>query len=95
MRQKIFWIVVLLLILSALLPLQTARADTYVVTNTNDSGPGSLRQAITDANNHPEPDTITFAAATDGTPIVLAGAAYVNSNASGDLDILDGGDLTI
>lgn len=30
-------------------------ADTFVVTNTNNSGPGSLRQAITDANAHPNP----------------------------------------
>jgi hypothetical protein len=38
-------------------------ADTFVVTNTNDNGPGSLRQAMTDANAHPnssDPDTITF-----------------------------------
>ncbi len=31
-----------------------------VVTNTNDSGPGSLRQAILDANANPGLDTITF-----------------------------------
>src|SRR5947207_7280657 len=35
-----------------------ARADTITVTNTNDSGPGSLRQALADANDG---DTITFA----------------------------------
>ncbi|MEW6211436.1 MAG: FG-GAP-like repeat-containing protein [Acidobacteriota bacterium] len=33
---------------------------TFTVTNTNDSGPGSLRQAILDANNNPGLDTITF-----------------------------------
>ena len=35
---------------------------TFVVTNTNDSGPGSLRQAIVSANrsNSPPPDTIQF-----------------------------------
>jgi hypothetical protein len=35
---------------------------TFVVTNTNDSGPGSLRQAILSANrsNSPPPDTIQF-----------------------------------
>ncbi len=33
---------------------------TFTVTNTNDSGPGSLRQAIIDANNTPGADTITF-----------------------------------
>jgi hypothetical protein len=32
----------------------------FVVTNANDSGPGSLRQAILDANIHFGPDTITF-----------------------------------
>jgi hypothetical protein len=35
----------------------------------------SLRGAITRANNSANADTITFAAATNGTPIVLAGAA--------------------
>jgi ABC-type transport system substrate-binding protein/DNA-binding beta-propeller fold protein YncE len=35
--------------------------QTYVVTNTNDSGPGSLRQAILDANGHAADDTIEFA----------------------------------
>ncbi len=39
--------------------------------------------------------TITFDAATDGTPNVLGGAAGEDANASGDLYILDGGDLTI
>ena len=29
------------------------KADTFVVTTSNDNGPGSLRQAITDANAHP------------------------------------------
>ncbi len=35
-------------------------ATTFTVTNTNDSGSGSLRQAIVDANNTPGTDTITF-----------------------------------
>ena len=36
-------------------------SNTIIVTNTNDSGTGSLRQAITDANNHAnEPDSIIF-----------------------------------
>ena len=33
----------------------------FVVVNTNDSGPGSLRQAIQQANANPGTDTITFA----------------------------------
>src|SRR5881394_2164860 len=36
----------------------SASADTITVTNTNDSGPGSLRQALADANDG---DTIEFA----------------------------------
>ena len=35
-------------------------ASSFVVSNTNDSGPGSLRQAITDANANPGTDLITF-----------------------------------
>ncbi|MEG4828240.1 Ig-like domain-containing protein [Microcoleus sp. F8-D3] len=33
---------------------------TFLVTNTKDSGPGSLRQAIINANAHPGSDTIAF-----------------------------------
>jgi hypothetical protein len=36
-------------------------AGTFTVTNTNDSGAGSLRQAILDANANPGPDIIAFA----------------------------------
>jgi len=62
MRRKRFGIVALVLALVlALLPARhTARATTYTVINTNDSGSGSLRQAIIDANNNPGPDTINF-----------------------------------
>jgi hypothetical protein len=34
--------------------------STYLVTNTNDSGPGSLRQAILDSNGDPGKNTIDF-----------------------------------
>jgi hypothetical protein len=46
-----------------------ARATIFVVTNANDSGAGSLRQAITDANNTANsggPDTINFSIAGSG-----------------------------
>ena len=42
-----------------------AYADTYDVSNTNDTGDGSLRQAIVDANANSGHDTITFS--TSGT----------------------------
>jgi hypothetical protein len=47
---------------AALIPLAPlpARAETFVVVNTEDSGLGSLRQTILDANANPGPDTITF-----------------------------------
>ncbi len=38
----------------------TAHAATLTVNTTDDNGPGSLRQAILDANASPGPDTITF-----------------------------------
>ena len=38
----------------------TVCGDTFVVTNTADNGPGSLRWAITNANANPGPDAINF-----------------------------------
>jgi hypothetical protein len=45
---------------SLLLAAATAAANTYTVTSTADSGAGTLRQAITDANANLGPDTIAF-----------------------------------
>jgi hypothetical protein len=58
-------VVLLLLALPATLP---ARAGTLTVTNTDDSGAGSLRQMIADAAPG---DTITFAPALAGQTITL------------------------
>jgi len=44
-------------IVGLMLAAQVARADNHIVTNANDIGTGSLRQAIADAVNG---DTITF-----------------------------------
>ncbi|MDF2387722.1 cadherin-like domain-containing protein [Nostoc ellipsosporum NOK] len=60
----------------------------FIVTNTNDSGEGSLRQAILDANALGGADTITFAGSvfTDATPDTI-------TLTSGELGITD--DVTI
>ena len=62
---------------------QAGAASTYHVTNTGDTGAGSLRQAIDDANNNAGADIIVFDAGSAGT-ITLT---------SGQLDITD--DVTI
>ena len=41
-------------------PAPVVYASTFTVTNTNDSGPGSLRQAILDSNANPGADLIAF-----------------------------------
>src|SRR5262249_56486896 len=43
----------------------------FTVTNTSDSGPGSLRQAILDANISPGADVITFDPAAFSTPSTI------------------------
>ena len=48
------------LVLLYLFAASSLAADTFTVTNINDSGAGSLRQAILDANANPGPDTIAF-----------------------------------
>src|SRR5438094_9043326 len=52
-----------------------ALADIIVVTNTNDTGPGSLRQALADVNDG---DTITFAVT--GMIGLTSGELFVNNN---------------
>jgi filamentous hemagglutinin family protein len=62
------------------------KLGTFTVLNTNDSGAGSLRQAVIDANTSSGLDDIKFAPATDGIPIVLT---------SGELVVTDPTGLTI
>ena len=60
----------------------------FTVSNLNDSGAGSLRQAINDANAVADADTIVFANGLTGSiNLTLPGAE--NANAGGDLDILN------
>ena len=53
---------------ATLLSTRAASADTITVINTNDSGPGSLRQALVNANNG---DTINFDSSLNGQRITL------------------------
>src|SRR6476620_5398616 len=53
----------------------SAYADIITITNTNDSGPGSLRQALADANDG---DTINFAVT--GAIALTTGELLVNKS---------------
>src|SRR5258708_18020971 len=70
-----------------------AHAATIIVTNTNDSGPGSLRQALTIANDG---DTIAFAVT--GTIVLTSGGLVVDkevtiSGPSADQLSIDGNNI--
>ena len=72
-------IMAIAVMLSTLLSQGVAQGTTLVVTNLNDSGPGSLRQAIADADAS---DTIEFSIA--GTIILASGELVIDKN----LDII-------
>jgi CSLREA domain-containing protein len=88
------------LILSSLIiaigvPTQSVYAATFTVTKTADTNDGacnvdcSLREAITAANAAAGADTITLPAGTYQLTLANSGGANEDSNATGDLDILD------
>src|SRR5205814_7829969 len=64
-----------------------AIANTFTVTNTNDTGTGSLRQAITDANNHSGLDTIDFDIPATGVQTITPATALPDIT---DAVIIDG-----
>lgn len=55
-----------------------AASAPFVVTNTNDSGPNSFRQAILDANANPDIDTITFDLPANPQPTIRLESALPN-----------------
>ena len=59
----------------------------FVVTTPADSGPGSLRQAICNAEAHPGADTITFAPGLSGGVIRLTSASLEISDLTGPVAI--------
>ncbi len=77
---------------------------TYTVTNTNDSGTGSFRQAIIDANNNAGADTINFSIAATGVNTInlssilpsITGQITINATTESDfagtpLIVINGG----
>ncbi|MVF14211.1 hypothetical protein FT643_18900 [Ketobacter sp. MCCC 1A13808] len=78
-----------------------ANAATFQVTNINDAGPGSLRQAVLDTNGNPGADEIVFDASVSGTlnltsgPLELVDSVAVTGPGSGVLSIDAGGSSDI
>ena len=75
------------LYLSAFLVAAGAAGTTFTVTNTNDSGAGSLRQAILDANANPGGDTIAFGIPGAGVHTITPATGYGNIS---DTVLIDG-----
>jgi predicted outer membrane repeat protein len=65
-----------------LLAPQAGAATTYTVTNTLDSGAGSLRQAVDDANNNAGADIIVFDASAAGTITLTTGEIAIRDAVS-------------
>ncbi|HQR12317.1 MAG TPA: right-handed parallel beta-helix repeat-containing protein, partial [Casimicrobiaceae bacterium] len=63
-------------------------ANTFVVTNTNDAGAGSLRAAVALANGAAPPNVITFDPGVTGTIVLNSGTIIINA---GPLTILGPG----
>ena len=59
---------------------QAGAATTYHVTNTSDTGAGSLRQAIDDANNNAGADIIVFDAGSAGTITLTSGQLEITDD---------------
>lgn len=85
-KKSLFLILILLALAFSALGITPARAATFTVTNANDSGAGSLRQAITDAVAG---DTITFDPSLSGATIPLTSELILDKNLT-----IDGSSLT-
>lgn len=88
---------VLALVLGALSADGPAFAATVLVTNLADTGPGSLRQAVLDANAAPGPDEVLFQAGVAGTidlsgSIQITDAVTITGPGADALSVTDGSD---
>lgn len=84
------WLLQCLWIIGVALWISSVRAQSVIVTNALDAGPGSLRQAMLDASADPAPGTITFAPSADGV-ITLASPLPNLTASGGDLTIIGNG----
>ncbi|MBL9143866.1 MAG: hypothetical protein JNM99_09310 [Verrucomicrobiaceae bacterium] len=69
--------------------------DAFVVTNTNDLGPGSLRQALTDAANHAGADAVAFASSLSGQTITFGSEIIVTDTGGVTVDATSVGSMTL
>ena len=83
----------LLCLLLFLAPAPIAYAATYTVTNLNDSGAGSLRQAILDANATAVADTINFSVS--GTITLASSLPDIAAQVAGGELTIDGVGRTV
>src|SRR5439155_16850403 len=65
------------LLLLGFFPLADAKALTFTVTNVNDAGPGSLREAIFNANANSGADSIVFNIAPPGPPFTITLSSWL------------------
>ena len=84
-------VLVLIVMELGFMPVDEAFAATLTVTNTNDSGPGSLRQAVADAVSG---DVITFDPSLAGETITLASDIVMNPGVTEMILTIDGSGLT-
>jgi predicted outer membrane repeat protein len=89
---RFFLILVLLVMELGVMPVQEASASTLMVTTTNDSGPGSLRQAIADAASG---DVISFDPSLAGGTITLESDLVLTYTDVGEMSLtIDGSSLS-
>ena len=69
--------------------------DAFLVTNRNDTGTGSLRQALTDAASHAGPDAVAFASSLSGQTITFGSEIIVTDTGGVTVDATSIGGLTI
>jgi parallel beta-helix repeat protein len=94
--RRLSFLALLILLASLALPARQVRAATYTVTTTADSGAGSLRHAITDANGSVGGDLIQFAIPTsDPGYRTTGGGSYWVIQLASELPALTGGAITI